>query len=102
MMRTAVWLAAFLTISVTTSLKADDPERGRDLAERWCAACHVIGPGATGGDAGPAFESIAALDRQTEWNIKAAIALPHPPMPDLDLSAPEYDDLSSYIMSLAK
>jgi mono/diheme cytochrome c family protein len=89
-------------IAMATSLEAGDPQRGRDLAERWCTACHVIGPGTTGGDAGPAFESIASRDWQTEWNIEAAIALPHPPMPDLDLTAPEYEDLSSYIMSLAR
>jgi mono/diheme cytochrome c family protein len=102
MTRLAVWFSAFLTIAMATSLEAADPERGRELAKRWCAACHVIGPGTTGGDAGPAFETIASRDWLTEGNVKNAIAFPHPPMPDLELSAPEYEDLGSYIMSLAE
>lgn len=101
-MRTAHLAATFLIVSAGTSVAADGIERGRDLAERWCAGCHVIGPGTSGGDAGPTFESIASRDWQTEWSVKRAIALPHPTMPDLRLSAPEYVDLSSYIMSLAK
>jgi mono/diheme cytochrome c family protein len=77
-----------------------DSDRGHALALRWCVACHVVGPGAPGGDAGPTFSSVANRPGQTEQGIRNWLADPHPPMPDLNLATTEFDDLAAYIMSL--
>ena len=75
-----------------------DPERGRALAERWCVSCHVIGPDGPGADAGPAFPT---LGDRSETQLRGWLAEPHPPMPDLQLSGPDIDDLAAYIRSVA-
>ena len=94
------WLAALLTISAAHNSSGDEIARGEELALRWCSGCHVIGPDAAGGDAGPPFPAIAARPEQSEAALQTWIAMPHPPMPDLDLAAPELDALTKYILSL--
>lgn len=79
-----------------------DPDRGLDLAQRWCSGCHVIGPSFGGGDVGPTFESVAARPGQTEGLLRTWLAKPHEPMPDFQLTADQYDDLAAHIMSLRK
>lgn len=83
-----------------TAAAADDAERGRALAESWCVGCHVVGPDMPGGDAGPAFSTVANRQGQTLGGIRAWLFEPHPPMPDLLLSPADYRDLAAYIMSL--
>ena len=96
----AVHLCAAL-LAGTTIANAGEVERGHDLALRWCVSCHVVAPEADGGDTGPTFASVARRPGQTEQALRNWLADPHPPMPDLDLAATEFDDLASYIMSLA-
>ncbi len=81
-------------------IAGQDVERGRALAEAWCSSCHVIGANEAGGDAGPAFETVASREGQTLGGIMAWLFEPHPPMPDLMLSPAEFRDLGTYIMSL--
>lgn len=90
---------AALTASVAGAA-AEDAERGRALAESWCASCHVVAPDGAGGDIGPAFETVANREGQTLGGIAAWLFEPHPPMPDLQLSPAEFRDLAAYIMSL--
>lgn len=81
---------------------APDPRRGGDIAQRWCATCHVVASDQTQatGEARP-FGSIA---RQPGFDA-AALALflldPHPRMPDMGLSRAEAADIAAYIKSLA-
>ncbi len=93
-----------LTIAVASLGAApafgDEIARGKELASRWCVDCHVIAPNTPGGDVGPPFPAVAAEPYQSETALKAWLADPHPPMPDLNLSAPEFDALAAYIMSL--
>ena len=98
-MRT-VHLGAIIMAVLGTSAAADDVERGRALAERWCASCHVIAPDEPGGDVGPAFETVANREGQTLGGTVAWLFEPHPPMPDLQLSPAEFRDLAAYVMSL--
>jgi mono/diheme cytochrome c family protein len=78
-----------------TGASPQEVERGRMLAERWCAACHVVGPETPGGDLGPVFEAIANREGQTLGGIMAWLFEPHPPMPDLLLSPAEFRDLAT-------
>lgn len=82
--------------------EAEDIAKGKELAQRWCSDCHVIGPETAGGDAGPTFESVARRPGTTEEGVLRWLAEPHPPMPDLHLTAADAEVLSAYIFSLSK
>jgi mono/diheme cytochrome c family protein len=79
-----------------------DPQAGRRLAEAWCSQCHVIGPGAPGpaSDAVPTFPAIARMASTTEMSLRVFMQTPHPPMPDIQLSRQQLDDVVAYILSL--
>lgn len=75
-------------------------ERGKALAMRWCSGCHIVAEDQPGGDAGPAFTSLMRNDARTEFDLREWLFQPHPPMPDLNLSAEEIDDLIAYIRTI--
>lgn len=76
---------------------AGDAATGADVALRWCTACHLIRPLASGPvlQGPPTFQEMArerSLDR-----LRAFLASPHAPMPPIDLSARDIDNLLAYI-----
>lgn len=75
---------------------ADD---GRALAERFCSSCHLVGSASdVTVPTGPAtFRWIANKPGQTAQRIADALIAPHPPMPDMQLSRAEIQDLIAYI-----
>lgn len=77
-----------------------NPERGEALALRWCTACHVVSENEPGGDAGPAFTALMRNDTRSEFDLREWLFQPHPPMPDLNLTAEEIDDLIAYIRTV--
>jgi mono/diheme cytochrome c family protein len=78
-----------------------NPTRGHMLAERWCTSCHVVDLEGEGGDAGPAFVSIASRPDVTEKSIRDWLSVPHTVMPEfLTLAETDFNDIASYIMSL--
>jgi mono/diheme cytochrome c family protein len=79
-----------------------DPAAGRRLAEAWCSGCHVIGPGASGpaSDVVPTFPAIAGMPSTTGMSLRAFLLTPHPPMPDIQMSRGQIDDVVTYILSL--
>ena len=96
-------LCATLMAALAQPVFADekaDIQAGEDLSKRWCAACHVVGPNTTGGDAGPSFESVARRPGVDQQNIKVWLADPHPPMDNLSLTAEDTRVLTRYIFSL--
>jgi len=79
-----------------------DPVHGKDLAERLCTNCHLVGS-ATQEQANPdvpSFPEIANLEGQTAGAIMGRIILPKHPMPQIPLTKRELTDLAAYIMSL--
>ena len=96
-------IASAALLLTTTPIFADDAAdiaAGADLAKRWCSECHVVGPDAKGGDAGPSFESVAQRPGIAEQDIKGWLAEPHPPMDTLNLTASDARVLTRYIFSL--
>lgn len=79
---------------------AGDVRHGKIIAQRWCAACHVVVPDQSGAWAdAPSFSDIAR--RRVDKDALARFLIdPHPPMPDMHLSRQEIDDIVSYIRSL--
>ncbi len=83
--------------------RAPDPAIGETLAKQWCAQCHVVDEGATpGADAGPPFAALARDPKKSESALRGFLHDPQQPMPPLDLSKQDIDDLVAYILSLAK
>lgn len=98
-LRATVSLALLLTI---TPAFADEVERGRELAERMCATCH-LNPGQgekTAASSVPGFTAVANRPAQTFAGIVAWLRSVPPMMPNHRLSSSEMDALASYILSL--
>ncbi|WP_395708410.1 c-type cytochrome [Reyranella sp.] len=81
---------------------AQDADAGREIARRWCTACHVVERTATEAPANglPTFPAIAARVDLSSDQLRAAINPQHSRMPDLALSKRQQDDLIAYIFSL--
>ncbi len=80
---------------------AGDGDQGKRLAQRWCAACHVVANDQThGADNVPTFSSIAKIPGFDAGRIAAFLSDPHPKMPDMQLTTSETADLAAYIVSL--
>ena len=80
---------------------AADPFHGKDLAQRWCAACHVVAPGQTSASADvPPFMTIARSPNFSAAGIAYFLLDPHPKMPTLPLSRIDADDLAAYMQTL--
>jgi mono/diheme cytochrome c family protein len=98
-MRTTAYGVTLMLLACTSQTAfGADPNNGSTLAQRWCAACHVVsGSQGKGTDIAPSFASIA---QKPDFNVeKLAYFLlePHPKMPNMALSRDEAKDLSAYI-----
>ena len=94
----SILLAIGLGASVAS---AADAQHGKDLAQRWCADCHLVSVGQTraSADAAP----FATIARQPDFNAaRLAFFLldPHPKMPNMSLSRTEASDLAAYIATM--
>ena len=94
---TFAWLAV---IALAVPAEADDPTHGAQLAQVWCASCHVI-PGAEGPalQGPPSFRAIAHSGK-TPDQLRVFLEHPHGAMPQLSLSRAEIADLVAYVISL--
>ena len=102
-----LFAAAALLFAATVPVLAQQvpgrpsPERGEELARKLCANCHIPAEGQPrmqGTADVPTFPEIAR--RQTADGIKAALIMPGHPMPQIQLTRAEMDDLAAYILSL--
>ena len=77
---------------------AADVAGGQQLAQRWCANCHVVDrAGAASVQQGPpSFRSTGLTTDQ----LRAFLTHPHGAMPDFALTRSEIDDLIGYIETL--
>jgi mono/diheme cytochrome c family protein len=89
-----------LTAAACGPALAADPAAGLQIAQRWCAACHVVAPGQARGSADvPSFAAIA-IKFEDDKALANFLASPYPRMPNMTLSRPEIADLVSYVRSL--
>jgi mono/diheme cytochrome c family protein len=80
-----------------------DAKTGRQIAEKLCVGCHIVGPKAAGATVPadvPSFSRIANKAGQTAQSIAGAIVVPHPPMPQIQLTREEIGDVAAYILTL--
>jgi cytochrome c len=94
--------ALFDSTAAPASAQGLEPERGRALAQEFCARCHAISeaqerPGET--DA-PGFRRIAANPRWTRAALINMMTVPHVNMPPPVLTPAEAEEVAVYIQSL--
>lgn len=100
------WTQALLSLSlcliVGAAEAADDVARGRALAERLCAHCHMApGQGEKQGDNDiPGFAAVAQRRHQTPEGIIAWLRSIPPMMPNHRLTQDEMQALAAFIMTL--
>lgn len=93
--------ACFLASSAAAL--AGDAVLGRGVVQKLCVNCHVVEPGGAANEVNPSiptFMAIANKPDQTESLIRGFLIDPHPPMPNIQLTAHELDNIAAYIMSL--
>lgn len=96
----SLWLVPQLVMAQEPERKVPrpDPVKGAQLAQRWCAACHIVSKDQTRATDGT--RSFAAIAQGADFNVeKLAFFLldPHPVMPNMTLSRDEARDIAAYI-----
>lgn len=101
---TGLCIGLVATAMPTHAQQTGDVAAGRQLANRWCADCHIVGTGQprAGNDGVPSFAAIADTRGMTEMSLKAYLATPHPPMPNIALTRQQMDEIVAYILSLQR
>jgi mono/diheme cytochrome c family protein len=93
--------SAFLLIfaaGLTDCVFAADARKGEILAKRWCTACHVVSSDQQQGTTqAPPFSAVANKLDFNETTVAYFLLIPHPRMPDMNLSRSEAADLAAYI-----
>ena len=94
---------AFIMVGavVAQTAAAADAANGMRLAERWCAACHVVTSAQREAYAdAPQFEEIAQRPAFSESGTVRFLLDPHAKMPNMNLSRTEAADIAAYISRL--
>jgi mono/diheme cytochrome c family protein len=97
--RVTTGLFAFIAPVATASADVDE---GRRIAERWCAACHVVSSEQTTGAEAPPFSELANRFDFRSRPLAEILAGPHPAMPAMQLGREDSANLTAYIRSLKK
>lgn len=87
---------------VTFSRDAD-PARGKEVAVRWCVACHLVAPDMPMRPeqaAAPSFLAIALDPAKDARHLARVLDEVHPPMPTYRLFSEEKRDLLAYLATL--
>lgn len=96
-------LALTFFAALANAAWAADADNGEKMARRWCAACHVVATDQTQGyTQAPPFSSIGKKPGFDEAKLALFLLLPHPRMPDMNLSRSEAADLAAYIHAQGK
>ena len=95
-----VMMVSLVLAAATAHSTLADAIKGSQLAQQWCAGCHVAGgkPARNLQQGPPSFSTIGhAL---TADQLRAFLSHPHGAMPDLSLTRAEIDALIGYIETL--
>jgi mono/diheme cytochrome c family protein len=93
----AIILAALCPALAT----AADAQHGKQLAQRWCAECHLVASDQRQASADVApFASVAQRGDFNAAQLAFFLLDPHPKMPNMSLSRAEAGDLAAYIATL--
>lgn len=99
-------VALGLRTSALAGDAAGDPAAGKQVALKWCGACHVVTdnqPFRSGrGRSAPTFAAIAASPTKDDGYIRQYLNPLHLPMPTCCLSDTEERDLLAFLDQLRK
>ncbi len=89
-------------LSLYPAFARSDVEKGRDLAQRMCAGCHMQpGQGEKSDHSGiPSFRAVANRPGQSVEGIASWLDVAPPSMPNHHLSHEQRLELAAFIMSL--
>ncbi|WP_246738719.1 cytochrome c [Bradyrhizobium sp. CCBAU 051011] len=91
-----------ISLTLSTAMAAD-ADHGAELANRWCASCHVVGSEQKQASADvPPFSAIAQKSDFSAEKLAFFLLEPHPKMPNFPLSRNEAGDIAAYIGSLRR
>ncbi|MCK9915930.1 cytochrome c [Microbacteriaceae bacterium K1510] len=89
-----------LLLPFTQAASAANAANGERLARRWCAACHIVAADQNSGSTqAPPFSAVAKRPDFDASKLALFLLLPHPRMPDMNMSRDEAADLAAYIAS---
>ena len=93
-------MVSLVLAAATAHSTLADAIKGSQLAQQWCAGCHVTGGSPAGNlqQGPPSFSTIA--HSRTADQLRAFLSHPHGAMPDLSLTRSEINDLVGYIQTL--
>jgi mono/diheme cytochrome c family protein len=95
------WLPLLAALWSSTVLAAD-ANRGRDIAQQQCAACHIVTPGGRNELAdSPPFDLIGRKNGFDASALAFSLLGPHPKM-NFALSQRDAEDVAAYIGTLAR
>jgi cytochrome c len=104
LLRNLALAAAAIALAGTAAAQVHpDAKTGKKIAEKLCVGCHIVGAQAAGATVPadvPSFARIANKPGQTAASIAGAIVVPHPPMPQTNLTREEIGDVAAYILTL--
>lgn len=95
-------LAGLLVLAAAGPAAAADAAAGQRLVARWCVSCHATDRSRAAADAAPSLQTIAETRGGSPGWLRAWLAAPHPPMPNLSLSNREIDDVVAYLQTLRR
>lgn len=91
-------LPSLIAITFVSTAALADAANGEKLARRWCADCHVVARDQSRGNTQAApFSAMAKKPGFDAAKLALYLLLPHPKMPDMNLSRREAADLAVYI-----
>jgi mono/diheme cytochrome c family protein len=100
---TAALLSLTIIFTLANAASAADAANGETLAKRWCSTCHVVASDQqSGATQAPPFSAIAKNPGFDAAKLALFLLLPHPRMPDMNLSRVEAADLAAYIGTQGK
>ena len=96
------WVCVVMAAATLPATADGNAATGQQIAKRWCTSCHLVEYDQKGGASAdvPTFFAIAKRSSGDSAGLKSFLADPHPPMPDLNLTRAEINDLLAYIGSL--
>ena len=95
-----LFLGSFIVAIVPPTFAADS-NNGKEIANRWCASCHLVEPGqGSATDQAPPFSYLARTPDFNANKLAFLLLQPHPSMPSVSLRRAEVADMADYILSL--
>lgn len=75
-----------------------DVTRGQEVVNRWCVSCHALG--APLDDRIPSLPALARNIARSEGAVRAFLMNPHEPMPPLEISNQQIEDILAYLRTV--